>query len=281
MRVFLSAIACIVVFLILIKILVIIIEPKLTFFPYRQIDQTPKDYGINYQEYFIDSPDGIKLCAWYLPSDEPIAELVFFHGNAGNLSKGRLELLVELNRQGFSVFVFDYRGYGKSSGSCSESGVLADSAAATEFFWQELHQAGMPVIYHGRSIGGLTASFAAKFREPNGLILEATFPDKKTLLQYYPLTLRFLALFSRYELSTETFLKEVSCPILVIHGDQDELVPYQVGKELYSRLENPDKRFLTIEGASHEDQATVGREVYWPEIIQFASELDSSSSSDE
>jgi len=272
-KILVYTVAGVAAFLAILKILVLILEPRLTFFPFHRIDMIPADLGIPYEEHFIDTPDGARLWAWHLPCDQPVAELLFFHGNAGNLSKGRLELLADLQRHGFTVFVFDYRGYGKSTGSPTEKGVLADAAAATDYFWARIHRPGRAVIYHGRSIGGLTAAYAAGHRETDGLILEATFPDKKTLLQHYPFMLRFLGLFSRYELATAEYLREVSCPILMIHGDRDRIVPFPVGQDLYRRLETADKRFLVIPGADHNDQATTGGELYWPGILEFASRI--------
>jgi hypothetical protein len=255
--------------LILLKVFVLWIEPKLTFYPFRQIEETPEDYGVPYQEYFIDSTNAVRLWAWYLEHSKPRAEVAFFHGNAGNLSKGRLELLIDLYRHGFSVFVFDYRGYGKSTGKPSEAGVLADSKAAVDFFWTKLHREESKVIYHGRSLGGFTAAFAAKLREPDGLILECTFPDQKTLVRHFPLLMRLLALFSRYELTTVDYLDGVDCPILVIHGDRDEIVPFQVGENLYSRIRSVNKKFIRIPGGGHEDLYTFGAADYWSGIDQF------------
>jgi alpha-beta hydrolase superfamily lysophospholipase len=272
-RVIITSVFGVIAFLLLLKVLVIIIEPKLTFYPYRDFDETPQDYGIPFEEFYIDSTDDVQLWAWYLKHPEPIAELVFFHGNAGNISKGRLELLINLCRHGFSVFVFDYRGYGKSTGTPTESGVKADSVAAAEFFRQKIHVDRLPVIYHGRSIGGFCAAYAANQIEPDGLILEATFPDKNAVVRHFPAVMRFLALFSRYKLQTADFLKEISCPVLVIHGDEDEIVAFEAGKELYSRLNVTQKHFLRIPGAGHEDQSTTGSEVYWPGIIRFVNEM--------
>ncbi len=259
--------------LILLKILVLLVEPKLTFFPFRTIDDLPSDRGVPYREHWVETPDGERLSAWYIPAENPVAELLFFHGNAGNLSRGRLDLLLGLNRHGFSVFVFDYRGYGKSTGSPTEEGLFTDTEAATEFFWKRIHQPGHKVIYHGRSLGGLTAARAAAHREPDGLILEATFPDKRTLLRYYPLLLRFLGWFSRYKLSTVSFLKGVKCPVLVIHGDRDRIVPYPVGQELFHTLPATQKELLTLPGVDHDDQATTGRDRYWPCISRFVDRL--------
>ena len=258
--------------LVLLKLLVILLEPKLTFFPYREIAKTPEDFGIEYREISIPTSDGETLCAWYLDRSDPLAEIVFFHGNGGNLSTGRLDFLLALYRNGYSVFIFDYRGYGKSTGSPSEQGLYLDSQAAVSYFWKYLHQDHNQVVYLGRSLGGVAAACAASLHSPDGIILEGAFPDKDTLLAHYPL-LRFLALFSRYKLSTVDFLRDVRCPVLVIHGERDSVVPLAVGKKLYALLDT-SKEFYLVTGAGHADQYLVGADSYWERLRNFVRTLE-------
>jgi len=148
-------------FLTIMKLLVLLLEPRLTFFPYREIDRTPADFGIEYQELSFPTSDGETLSAWFLDQLNPLANLVFFHGNGGNISVGCMDYLVTLHRHGYSVFVFDYRGYGKSSGSPSEEGFYLDSRAAVSYFWKRLHRNYDLVLYLGHSLGGVAAACAA------------------------------------------------------------------------------------------------------------------------
>ncbi len=255
------------------KLLVTLVEPQLTFFPYREIPETPEDLGVEYEEIFLPTSDGETICAWFLNRSDPLAQLVLFHGNGGNLSIGRLDFLVSLYRRRYSVFVFDYRGYGKSSGSPSERGLYLDARAAVSYFWRHLHQDPQRVVYFGRSLGGVTAAAAAAFHPPHGIILEGAFPDKKTLLAHYPL-LRLLAVFSRYRLSTIHFLRKVNCPALVIHGEYDRVVPLAVGKRLFEQLEM-SKEFYLVKGAEHADQYLIGAGAYWEHLENFVRGLDS------
>jgi pimeloyl-ACP methyl ester carboxylesterase len=255
----------------LLKVLVPVLEPKLTFFPFREIPRTPREFGVDYQEFLIPTTDGVTICSWYLPVEDPVAEIIFFHGNSGNLSIGRLELFISIYRRGYSLFAFDYRGFGKSSGSPSEEGIYRDSAAATSYFWDKLHQPENKVVYLGRSLGGVAAAYAATVHLPNGVILEGAFPSKASLLRHYPL-FWILSPFSRYELSPLEFLEKTPCPVLVIHGDQDQVVPLSEGQKLYERLETK-KEFYLVNGAGHADHYLVGAESYWQRLKDFVSKL--------
>lgn len=258
-------------FLTIMKLLVLLLEPRLTFFPYREIDRTPADFGIEYQELSFPTSDGETLSAWFLDQLNPLANLVFFHGNGGNISVGCMDYLVTLHRHGYSVFVFDYRGYGKSSGSPSEEGFYLDSRAAVSYFWKRLHRNYDLVLYLGHSLGGVAAACAAEVYEPDGLILQGSFPDKGTLLFHYPL-LRFLGFFSRYKLSTLDFTRNLKCAALVIHGERDRVVPLAVGRRLFEQLEM-NKEFYLVKGAGHADLYLVGGDAYWNRLHNFIQKL--------
>jgi len=255
------------------KVLVLLLEPRLTFFPSKEIPKTPKDFGVDFREFAIPTSDGSTVSAWYLHQEDALADFIFFHGNAGNISMGRLDLVLTLFEQQYNVLVFDYRGYGQSPGSPDEAGICLDSEAVARFHRDELYRRDSKVIYFGRSLGGVTASFAAAKIPPAGLILEATFPDKKTLLSHYPALLRFLAFFSRYELPTIRYLEQVQCPILVVHGDRDEIVPFRVGEDLFQRVQG-DKELFVVSGASHADQYVVGGDQYWARLRSFVERLE-------
>jgi uncharacterized protein len=257
--------------LLAIKLLVLFFEPRLTFFPTRGLINTPGQMGIPFREVSIRSDDGETICAWFLEQSEPVAELVFFHGNAGNLSLWQ-DFLISMYQHSFTVFAIDYRGYGKSTGSPTEQGVYLDAEALLQHFWDEIHSPGHKVIYWGRSLGGAVAAFASRVRQPDGLILEGTFPSLSSLLNHYPL-LKVFSLFSTYRFATLEQLETVSCPVLILHGDRDEVVPLEQGKSLFDKL-NMDKKYLHIvSGAHHNDIQYVDPENYWNRVIQFAEKL--------
>jgi pimeloyl-ACP methyl ester carboxylesterase len=239
------------------------LEPRLTFFPLRSMEATPAAWNLDYQEVFFDSSDGERLHGWYLRPEAPTCQILFFHGNAGNLSTGRIHFLAALVEHNYAVFAFDYRGYGRSSGEPTEEGILLDSKAAARFFHQHLRLPDLPIVYLGRSLGGFASSYAATEGLLDGLVLEGAFPDKGTLLRYHSVVLRFLAVFSRYRLSAIEHLGRVSCPILIIHGNRDIIVPLPAGKALHESLPSEKAQLFIVEGAGHTDHYQVGGSQYW------------------
>lgn len=257
--------------LIALTLLVTFLEPRLTFFPTRGLDYTPTAVGIPFKEISVHTEDGQTVYAWSLKPPDPIAELVFFHGNGGNLSLWQ-SFLVDMYKHSFSVLAVDYRGYGKSTGSPSEKGLYLDTRALLKRFWDEIHDPNLRVIYWGRSLGGSVAAFASRIREPDGLILEASFPTLRSLLNHYPV-LKLLSFFSTYRFETIEQLRSATFPILILHGNQDNIVPLEQGQLLFDQLPTDSKYLHIVPGAHHNDVQSVDPESYWNRIIRFSEEL--------
>ncbi len=256
--------------MVLLKLLVLFLEPRLTFFPIRGLRPPDQSSGIHLQEKTVTTQDGESVYIWHLTARRPTSEILFFHGNGGNLSF-LVEFLMTLQRQALSVAALDYRGYGNSTGSPTEKGLYLDTQALVEEFWLQIHQSDLPVIYWGRSLGGVMAAYASTLKKPDGLILEASFPSKRSLLKHYPL-FRLLGMFSTYRFPTAKFLENLSCPVLVIHGDRDQTVPFREGEKLFRDLPQP-KYFYSVAGADHNDTHLVNPIDYWRQIKQFAEEI--------
>ncbi len=252
--------------LIFLKLFVLYLEPHVAFFPMRGEHQTPDDVGIAFDAVSLKTDDGETIHSWLLKHPHPRAEVLFFHGNGGNLSV-YLGLIAEMHHRSLTVFIFDYRGYGRSSGSPSERGLYQDTRAAVDHFWEHCHAPNATVIYWGRSLGGVTASYASTLRQPDGLILESTFPDKTSLAKHYPV-LGVLSFLSRYRFPTVEFLEDLSCPALVIHGDEDEIVPFPLGEKVFQELRG-EKGFYRISGARHNDTHKFDPEPYWRRVVDF------------
>lgn len=253
------------------KLLVVLLEPHLTFFPMRGLALTPEDMGIPYREIPLETADQQTIYAWLLEHPEPQAEVLFFHGNGGNLSLWQ-DFLINLHSHSLSVFAVDYRGYGKSTGSPTEEGLYLDTEALLHHFWNHVHHSRRKVIYWGRSLGGCIAAFATTIRKPDGLILEASFPSKSSLLNHYTL-LKVLAVLSKFKFPTAQFLEGLSRPVLIIHGDQDRVVPFKQGQLLFDQLQT-EKYFKTIAGAGHNDLHQVDPEDYWEQIDHFVGAIE-------
>src|SRR5688572_11570854 len=132
------------------KLLVWWLEPKMAFFPFSGVQETPGAAGVQFADHKIPTADGETLHAWWLPHPSPRAQIVYWHGNGGNLSLW-MPVLVDLQKRGFSVLAVDYRGYGASTGRPSEAGLYRDADAALEYFTTRLQQKEVPTIFWGRS----------------------------------------------------------------------------------------------------------------------------------
>jgi uncharacterized protein len=243
------------------------IEPRLVFFPFAGEDATPAGLGIRYDTLRIDTLDGERLVAWQLEPDAPLADVVYFKGNGGNLSVW-LPALAALHQQRLRVIAIDYRGYGLSTGRPTEDGVYLDAEATVRYVQQARgSDPAIPLVYWGRSLGGPIAASATRTIVPDGVILESTFPDKASVIRYNPV-LRALNVFGRYQFATAEMLRDFPHPVLVMHGDRDEIIPFRLGRELQAQL-GDRARFVTIPGGRHNDSHAAGAADYWRGPLDF------------
>ncbi len=244
-------------------------EPRLAFFPLAGEDATPASFGVEFTASTITTADGERLRVWRLPRPNSLAEVVYFHGNGGNLSLWS-DVLVGLWHEGFAVTAVDYRGYGLSTGRPSEAGLYRDVEATLDFVHRE-PRASAPLIYWGRSLGVAMAAYAATFRPPDGIVLESGFPSMRSVLETNPV-LWLLSWVSSYRFPTAEFMSAVRHPTLVLHGDRDEVIPYRLGQRLYAGLPGP-KVFQSIAGGRHNDPVPQEAESYWRGVRRFAANL--------
>lgn len=200
--------------------------------PSRQLDATPADIGLDYEQLRLTTADGEQLDAWFVPADPERAVLLFFHGNAGNISH-RLDSLRIFHELGLSVLIFDYRGYGRSTGRPSEQGTYADARAAWHYLAEQRGVPAERIVLFGRSLGGAVAIRLATEHEPAGLIVESTFRSVPALAAeiYGFLPVRTLA---RLEFPAERLIGSVRAPVLVVHSTEDEIIPFSHGEALHA-----------------------------------------------
>ncbi|HVZ20099.1 MAG TPA: alpha/beta hydrolase [Vicinamibacterales bacterium] len=241
-----------------------LLESRFAFFPASGETITPHSFGVEYDTLSIATADGERLHAWAMRPAVPHARIVYFHGNGGNLSVWA-PILARIAGRGYSVLAFDYRGYGMSTGRPSERGLYRDVDAVIERTkeWQEQ----MIVVYWGRSLGCTMAAYAATVRAPHGLILESGFPSARSLVRSSPV-LAVLAWFSSYRFPCREFLRRVNVPVLVMHGDDDHVVPIAQGRELFDGIVGR-KRFVTIRGGDHNDLTPGDAHAYWRAVDEF------------
>jgi hypothetical protein len=261
----------VVLVIVVLRVLVWWLEPRMAFFPTTGVQETPAVAGVPFRDVRIATADGQRLHAWWMEHASPRAQVVFFHGNGGNLSMW-LDIFVQLWRRGFSVMAVDYRGYGASTGSASERGLYRDADATIQMFQHQFRRQGIPVIYWGRSIGASVAAHAAVGAAPDGVVLETPMPDARSVLRTNPV-LWLLSFLSTYTFPTSRLLQKYHGPLLILHGDQDEIVPFAAGRRVFERAPSVKKRFVAIEGAHHNDLHVTDPGVYWSTIDTFVSEL--------
>jgi hypothetical protein len=234
----------------LIVLLMMLLENSLVYFPSKYPEGDWKPPGLVFEDAWFEAADGIKLHGWFVPHDKPRAVALFTHGNAGNITH-REDLLRELNRLGVAVLALDYRGYGRSEGSPSEAGVLADGRAARKWLAQRAGVAESDIVLMGESLGGAVAALLAAESPARGLVLENTFCALPDVAQYHYPWLPVKALI-RTQLNAAGAIKNYHGPLLQVHGDADTIVPIQFGRKLYEAANEP-KQFVVVPGADHND----------------------------
>src|SRR6266545_742700 len=225
-------------------------------------------YGVEPENQTFTAGDGVRLHGWLFRANDRAAPLMLWcHGNAGNITD-RAEVAAELARRGLSVFLFDWRGYGKSEGGPSEGNLKRDALAAYDFVTTRLGARPGDVVLYGESLGGPYAAFLARERKARCVILESSFPSLASLgnALYRPLPLGWSAPLA---LRTTAWLNGAGLSVLVLHGRRDEVIPFALGQELYDGLRVP-KEMLVSETAGHCEIPFTEGTRYYDAVIRFA-----------
>jgi len=205
------------------------LETHSVYFPMKQIMRTPKEVGLEYDEVFFKTSDGVRLHGWYVGSNQPRV-LLFCHGNAGNISH-RVDKILLMKDLGADIFLFDYRGYGRSEGRPSERGLYRDAEAAYEYLISEKKRAPESIVIYGESIGGAVGTDLATKRPVAGLITEETFTSVPAMARiYYPIIPPWF-IQSRFDALSK--IRKVPYPKLIFHSVNDEIVPFRLGQALF------------------------------------------------
>lgn len=224
----------------------------------------PASYRDDNRILKLTSANGRRISAVYLPNPAATYTLLFSHGNAEDLGDD-LPLLQEVNRAGFSVLGYDYQGYGTSEGRPSERHVYEDEEAAYQYLRRELATPPERIIAWGRSLGGAAAVDLAARRPLAGLILESSFVSAFRVLTRVPLV-------PIDKFRNLDKIAAVRCPVLVIHGEADRVVPFWHGQKLFAAARGP-KRSLWVPGADHNDVALAAGARYFEALRGFAASL--------
>jgi len=253
-------------------------ERFLIFFPSRYPDgfwdteAVAHGSGCVVEDRFFEAEDGVGLHGWWIQrvdggDDDPV--LLFFHGNAGNLSHRAGMLFEFANRVPARVFVVGYRGYGRSEGRPSEDGLYLDARAAWRHLTVEGGVAPDRIVIFGKSLGGAVAIDLATGVEPAGLIVESSFTSIPDMAgTHYPVVPKFMI---RTRMNSLAKIPTISCPKLFIHSKADRIVPYALGRKLYEAASEP-KRFHEVVGAGHNETWLVGGNAYFDALSGFVRE---------
>jgi fermentation-respiration switch protein FrsA (DUF1100 family) len=218
---------------------------------YQPAGPHPSDWqppGLKYEDVYFEAPDGTELFGWYCVAEKPRAVVLYLHGNGGNITYTWPDLRLISERLQATVFAFDYRGYGRSKGTPSERGLLMDARAARRWLADRASVAEQEIILYGRSLGGGVAVELAASDGAKALILESTFTSLPAVandaLPLWP----GLLMFNRYNSLSK--IADYHGPLLLAHGDTDEIVPFEHGQALFAAANEP-KQFVRIPKGDH------------------------------
>ncbi len=238
------------------------------FQPSPGVDLEPAAMGIDARDVFLDV-EGERAHGFYLPHANANRAILFLHGNAGNASH-RLPNAAQLQQLAANVFVLDYRGYGRSEGKATERGTYADARAALDHLTGTLGFASDRVVVFGRSLGGAIAVDLVKDRDFAGLVLESTFTSVREVVQ--SLFKLPLGAFVGDRFDSKAKIARLERPLLMFHGNRDEIVPFDIGRRLYDAAPKP-KDFYEIAGAGHNDTVSVGGRAYFERFRAFLDQV--------
>lgn len=252
----------------LLVVLMYAFQDRFIYYPQKLLSSTPADIALPYEDIFLTTADGLKIHGWYIKHPEPLATLLFLHGNAGNISH-RLDSLQIFHALGLSVLIIDYRGYGRSQGHPSEQGTYLDAQAAWDFLVSSQHIAAQNIIIFGRSLGAAVAVQLAEQQTAGALIMESAFTSIVEIgKRYYPyLPVQWL---TRIRYPSIERVSNINCPLLVIHSPDDELIPFELGEQLFASARHP-KSFLKTRGG-HNDGFLLTGETYINGLRSFLNE---------
>jgi fermentation-respiration switch protein FrsA (DUF1100 family) len=242
------------------------IESHFVFAPQKRLDNYPADFNMKFRDVYLDTHDGITLHGWFFPVASGGPVILFCHGNAGNISH-RLDYIQLLVRLGANVFIFDYRGYGKSSGKPSEKGLYNDALCACDYLVNREKIKQEDIILLGRSLGAAAATEVASKRDARSLIIESGFLSIRHMARHMLLFSLISPLIHQSYNNLEK-IKHISIPKLIMHGDRDEVVPFYMGKRLFQEAKEP-KYFYAVKGAGHNDTFVVGGREYMDVLSEF------------
>jgi fermentation-respiration switch protein FrsA (DUF1100 family) len=249
-------------------LLLVFVEKSLIYYPAKEVEVTPKALGLPFEEVSLDVEPGVKVSGWFIKAaKEPSAATILFsHGNAGNIGD-RLDRVLRLRDLGADFLIYDYRGYGRSTGSPDEEGTYHDGRAAYDYLVRDRRLDPKRLVLMGESLGCAISIQLAIEKKAAGLVLEAPFASiahmASALYPFLP-----LGAFVRTRYENLRKIPQLKMPLLLVQGTKDEVIPVAQGKMVYEAAPQP-KQYLVIEGAHHNDVYVIGGEAYRRALSDF------------
>ncbi len=253
------------VVVLIIKTLVFLGEEKNLYIPNSIITLTPQNIGIKYEDLYFKTKDGQSLNGWFIPAKDARITILYFSGREGNLSD-ILPQVIFFNAMGVNVFDFDYRGFGNSSGKPNEKGLYEDGRAAYDYLMTRKDINKDKIIVYGKSLGGPVAADLCLNRKLAALILEGAFPSLRTYVGDMGGFLPTEWLVSE-KFDTLTKVKNIHIPKLIVHGMDDDVIPFPEGRLIFNKAALP-KEFLPYDGG-HDDEVFVTSDDYKNRLNKF------------
>ena len=256
--------------------LITLLQNQLIFHPSTELWDTPERLGIEWSEHYVETSDGVMLYGWMIGDSSKNPVVVYSHGNAGNIS-GRIDIAGDIARQGAAVFLYDYRGYGKSEGSPTEEGIYLDGQAVVRYLRDNHSIPEQSMIFFGRSLGGAVAARQAAEFDGAGLVLDSAFiSGREIATDIYPFIPGFLV---GVDFPVDEHLRRSGAEqIMILHARNDRIVPFHHGEELYRFAQETTGServmFKELQGG-HNTGFSQSREVYREAWVEFLSGIDS------
>jgi hypothetical protein len=243
-------------------------QNRLLFYPTHDIALTPDQAGMVFEDQFFELTNGDKIHGWFIPGDSDKPTVLFLHGNGGNVGH-RIEHLQFLHSLGVSTLIIDYRGYGRSTGVPTEQHMYDDAEIAYRWL---VESKGIPtrrIFLFGESIGGAVAIDLATRVACAGLIIESSFTSLSQIAHHaFPFAPTGLLLRSDFNCIDK--LSKISCPILISHSPDDDIIPFQFGERLFEAAK-PPKKFVKLSGG-HNDRNYLADPAYVEAVSSFLSD---------
>ena len=253
---------------VLLALVLYLFQNKMVFLanlPGRALTASPGDIGLEYEEVYLTTSDNERLHGWYVPATNSKGVLLFFHGNAGNISH-RLDSIGIFHQLGLDTLIIDYHGYGQSTGKATEQGTYLDAQAAWNYLVDERGIPADQIIIFGRSLGGAVGAWLGAQHTPAAVIIESSFSSgvdmARRLYPFLP-----VRLITRLRYPVAEYASHLDCPVLVVHSRDDEIIPFEMGQSIYAAVK-PRKSFLEIRG-DHNNGFFISRREYVEGLAGF------------